>query len=496
MVGKMLGLESGGRLKSYSAYQPLVAWFGVAVDRHTPRRRGTYFLEVLHCGAPGQNYSGRTPADCLGGLASWNESDSPETSPMDEFLAHPFHLRWRDLAKFFDSLDFSYWGHIDFSAEIKLLAKYVFPRHDMQGRERSFVLGEDSFRLLKQWVEFALASSALQTCGRVVKTYHSPENDSLAQGLSEKLFVVTTPEVPPPPATAAVGDYVAAPQQMIQGSLQQSSRVLLATESVRSTNCRERLRAVSKRADETAQRIVNRRCAGATRPAWIATLEAAKRGFDDGGVNFLGVEGIFGGVNDKYLKDQAIVDADGYPYEQDPFVPYSFAARLSSCRDVVASHGESLALSELMPTLRLNFDEALTPWWVEALFRGPRDPDTSWQGCLWDILHVPLMSLSCDQEVRLVDPTTAAATLSAKTVPAAGGSIPPTQIIDLNPVSYSGMSVVSDANGVCADAAVNGDAEVDCSSEDYDVLDVTPLSELEAQTSCPWIRGSEVGYLL
>ena len=54
----------------------------------------------------------------------------------------------------------------------------------MQGRERSFVLGEDSFRLLKQWVEFALASSALQTCGRVVKTYHSPENDSLAQGLS------------------------------------------------------------------------------------------------------------------------------------------------------------------------------------------------------------------------------------------------------------------------------------------------------------------------
>ena len=39
----------------------------------------------------------------------------------------------------------------------------------------------------------------------------------------------------------------------------------------------ERLRAVSKRADETAQRIVNRRCAGATRPAWIATLEAAKR---------------------------------------------------------------------------------------------------------------------------------------------------------------------------------------------------------------------------
>ena len=28
--------------------------------------------------------------------------------------------------------------------------------------------------------------------------------------------------------------------------------------------------------------------------------------------------------------------------------------------------------------------------------------------------------------------------------------------------------MVSDANGVCANAAVNGDAEVDCSAEDYD----------------------------
>ena len=32
------------------------------------------------------------------------------------------------------------------------------------------------------------------------------------------------------------------------------------------------------------------------------SMLSMRRGFDDGGVNFLGVEGIFGGVNDKYLK--------------------------------------------------------------------------------------------------------------------------------------------------------------------------------------------------
>ncbi|CAE7793862.1 unnamed protein product, partial [Symbiodinium necroappetens] len=96
------------------------------------------------------------------------------------------------------------------------------------------------------------------------------------------------------------------------------------------------------------------------------------------------------------LLDQAIVDADGYPYEQDPFVPYSFESCVEDYQPPELRSSDppnNAAGVELMPTLRLNFDE----------------------------------------EVRLVDPTTAAATLSAKTVPAAGGSIPPTQIIDLNP---------------------------------------------------------------
>lgn len=124
------------------------------------------------------------------------------------------------------------------------------------------------------------------------------------------------------------------------------------------------------------------------------------------------------------LLDQAIVDADGYPYEQDPFVPCSFESCVEDYQPPELRSSDppnNAAGVELMPTLRLNFDE----------------------------------------EVRLVDPTTAAATLSAKTVPAAGGSIPPTQIIDLNPA----MLRVWDPNTGAT------------------VLDVTPLSELEAQTS-------------
>ncbi|CAE7201710.1 pol [Symbiodinium sp. CCMP2592] len=341
-----------------------------------------------------------------------------------------------------------------------------FRRRDGHGQERSFVLGEDSFRLLKQWVEFELASSALQACGRVVKTYHRPEDDRLAQRLSlprppahhvvlaqghkkffaqgadkrafqtalatgcsawshfpkanlsiddaratcmcgkklpsrphlgwncdavrhlrpgllpldraqERLFAVTTPEAPPPPAVAPMGDYINALQEMIQAAVQQSSHVLLATDGsekhqlssfavvaenvVRTVaggvpgedqtafkaevvalvlfledsydvyGCcglsgrfvppswpglqrrvqdlraslhvhwllvfvwvpshdkvsdrfvapppfsEAQLRKVNKRADEAAKRIVNRRCAGSTRPAWIASLEAAKR---------------------------------------------------------------------------------------------------------------------------------------------------------------------------------------------------------------------------
>ena len=92
------------------------------------------------------------------------------------------------------------------------------------------------------WSHFPTANLSVEDARTVYVQQKTSFETSLglvpSDRVQEKLFVVTTPEVPPPPATAAVGDYVAAPQQMIQGSLQQSSRVLLATESVRSTNCR------------------------------------------------------------------------------------------------------------------------------------------------------------------------------------------------------------------------------------------------------------------
>ena len=50
--------------------------------------------------------------------------------------------------------------------------------------------------------------------------------------------------------------------------------------------------------------------------------------------------------------------------------------------------------------------------------------------------------------------------------------------------------MVSDANGVCADAAVNGDAEVDCSSEDYDARaqDTTDDDAVHAGLSGPTLN--------
>lgn len=69
-----------------------------------------------------------------------------------------------------------------------------FCRRDAHGRLRSFVMGEDSTKLLALWIEYELSRSALQTCSRVAKSLHRPHEAQLAQGL----------DLPKPPADHVV----------------------------------------------------------------------------------------------------------------------------------------------------------------------------------------------------------------------------------------------------------------------------------------------------